>query len=151
MPNYHQTGLTRDRLLLDILKSWGAMDTDQIVLAVPFPSKRVAQRRLQKLLDLKLIKRSTYTLPYCYYIEQPQDLIDRLNRNWVRLRVMTKLHNWEKLEFWDYSTYRIRNTVKNTVKEYSLTTKPLGFLDDNVVIVCDDLIIKIKEELKCGK
>jgi hypothetical protein len=127
------------------------MDTDQIVLAVPFPSKRVAQRRLNKLLDLKLIKRSTYTLPYCYYIDQPTDLLDRLNRNWVRLWVTNKLHNWEKLEYWDYTTYRIRNTVKNTVKEYSLTTKPLGFLDDNVVIVDEELIIKIKEELKCVK
>jgi hypothetical protein len=146
--NYHQQGLNRDKLLIDILRDWGALDADQIVLAVPFPSKRVANRRLAKLLDLKRIKRSTYTLPYAYYIDLPTDLIDRLNRNWIRLWVIKNLHSWERLEYWDYQTYRIRNTVKNTVQEYTLTDKPLKLLDDKVVIVEESLINKIKEELK---
>lgn len=148
--NYHTLRLNRDKLLVDTLKEWGVMDTEQITLLL-FPSKRVANRRLAKLLDLKRIKRSTYTLPYCYYVDLPSDLLDRLQRNWVRLWVIKKLHSWEKLEHWDYQSYIIRNTVKNTVTEYTLADKPMKFLDDKVVVVCESLVSKIKEELKCVK
>jgi hypothetical protein len=104
------------------------------------------------LLDLKLIKRSTYTLPFCYYIEPVTDFIDRLNRNWVRLWVIRNLRAWESLVYWDYASYRIRDAANNKVIEYTLTDKPLKFLDDKVVIVESDFVDKIKEELrKCVK
>jgi signal peptidase I len=45
--------------------------------------------------------------------------------------------------------YTVINTVTGSNKEYRITDQRFKLPGDNMVIVTDDLINKIREELKC--
>jgi hypothetical protein len=132
--NNQQLGAARDRLTIDTLTAWGVMDTDQLQILL-FPSYRVAQRRLSKLVEQKRIKRCTQTVPYSYHVDFKGDVLTRINQNWVRLWLMKTLKSGFKIVDFDYKTYTVYNEWKKETK----------------VELVPEYREKMKEEVKCVK
>lgn len=135
--NNQQKGANRDLLVVKTLTDWGVMDSQQICLLL-FPSYRVAQRRLSKLVNAKRIKRCTQTVPYSYYITAQQDIVRRINENWIRLYIEKSLKTWQRIVKYDYRTYIVLNTATGEQKEYCLFDMDFD-------------VDKIKEGLTCAK
>ncbi len=99
----------------------------------------MAQRRLSKLVEQKRIKRCVQTVPYSYYVLPQDNIITRINENWVRLWITHHLKSWERIDKWDYKTYIVVNNVTKAIKEYLISDINTPSID------------KIREEFKCVK
>jgi len=125
--NNHQKGYRRDNDIISALEEWQVLDTDQLqLLFFSDVSLRMAQRRLQRLTELKKIHRArNYPgQPYYYYIDKKPGQVDhKLGVNWVRMWLQRSLKSWESLSCWQYEpVYKgIRPdalvAIKNTVKD----------------------------------
>jgi hypothetical protein len=119
----HTKGYRRDNAIIKQLEEWQVLDTDQIQ-HLYFPSLRMAQKRLQRLVELKKLHRARdYSgQAYYYYLEaKPGQACHRVGLNWVRLWLERELKSWEQLSTWQYEpnhkTVRPDGfmAVKNTV------------------------------------
>lgn len=149
MINFRRQCYQRDSRLIDILKEWGVLDTEQIKLLL-FPSIRVAQRRLSKLAQQNKIKRSTQITPYFYYIDANKNPLQRIAVNWARLWLIGKIKSWERTTFnYDTNTCTVINTVTGTTKEYYITDQKFKLPgDNNVININDDFISNAREVLR---
>lgn len=137
--NNQQKGAKRDMLTEETLQEWGVMDVTQLQILL-FPSCRVAQRRLARLVKEKRIKRCKHTVPYSYYIDdKPKNIIRRLEENWIRLWITKSRHAGERIVKYDYQTYIAVNMLTGTVKEYL------------IVDIKTPSVETIKEGLKCER
>lgn len=128
MTTIHQRGYRRDRAIVELLESCGALDTDQIhLLLFQDVSKRVTQRRLKTLREKKLVKADRLTVgePSFYYLgKRPGQVDHTLALNWVYTWTIRNLRSWEKLHSFsreiDYKILRsdgfiaIQNLVAST-------------------------------------
>lgn len=148
MINSRRKCYQRDSRLIDVLKEWGVLDTIQIKLLL-FPSIRVTQRRLSKLVQQNKIKRSTQIIPYFYYIDIPKNPLGRISINWARLWLDGRIKSWERTLF-DYSTntYTVINTVTGVTKYYYITEQKFKLPGDNVININDDFINNVREVLR---
>jgi hypothetical protein len=136
--NNHQKGYRRDRLVLETIAEWGTMDTEQLQILF-YPSMRVAQRRLQKLVakgKLKRIRECVET-PYSYFVQRYDQ--SRLALNWARIWLVKRLKSWEVLDF-DYSTATIRNTITGATKTFAVlyNVNRKTWLGDAVIVYDTD-------------
>lgn len=119
--NNHQKGYRRDRTVIEALKEWGTLDTEQLRILF-YPSVRVAQRRLKILVGKGKIRRfrESVELPYIYCIGKADTV--RLTLNWLRIWLLRRLKSWEVIEEFDYSTNTcsIRNTIAGSVRTYTI-------------------------------
>ena len=129
--------MRRDSETVQTIADWGVLDTEQVNILL-FPSYRVAQRRLQRLTEAKRIKRCDYTMPYSYYYEKPENIVRRLQDNWVRLWITKQLRSWEHIISYDYKTFIVKNTITGSVKETCLFDIEIPGIE------------KIREDLRCG-
>lgn len=89
MLTQHQRGFLRDKLVLDTITQYKALDTEQIyrIFFSNLPNgKRIAQRRLARYIQLKILSRAkpAYSLSYYYYKgRRPSQPDHLLSLNWV--------------------------------------------------------------------
>ncbi len=124
----HKKGCQRDRDILALVESYGALNTDQIkLLLFPNVSERVCRRRLKALYDKKFIRRERFSIsePFYYYLGKRPGQIDHLLAvNWAYTWFRLRLADWEKIHSFereiDYKILRtdglvaIWNTVQKT-------------------------------------
>ncbi|MBP2643447.1 MAG: hypothetical protein H6Q67_1334 [Firmicutes bacterium] len=102
--NNRQKGYYRDRLIQEVLAEWGVLDIYQLAQMF-FPSMKMAQKRMQRLAELKKVKKSRDSIgePYIYYAEKkPGQIEHRLGVNWVRVWLLANLRSWEKAYSFHY-------------------------------------------------
>lgn len=102
--NNHVKGFRRDKAILAALGEWGVLDTDQLQMMF-FPSLRMTQKRLQRLIEQGKIKRyrDCTGQPYFYYLERkPGQPEHKIGLNWIRLWIERSLKSWEALSTWQY-------------------------------------------------
>lgn len=149
MINFRRQCYQRDSKLVELLTEWGVLDTEQLHYLL-FPSIRVAQRRLTALYNLGKIKRNTQTSPYFYYMVDHKNPLQRIAENWVRIYIASRCSSWQRTAFsYDAGIYTITNTVTGAVKEYRITNNKFKLPSDNIIVLNDEWINKIKGELKC--
>jgi len=123
--NPRQKGLKRNRLILQTIEEWGALDTAQLQ-ALYFKSqygKRKAQEVLLKLYKANKVHRGRGEDAYYYYLtDRPPGMIKHLiATNWVRIWLQHNLPSWEKLHSWNYEQdYKVLRSdgfaaIKNTM------------------------------------
>ena len=123
--NNHQKCYRRDNELLAALNEWGVLNTEHIQqLFFSNVSLRMAQKRLQRLVELKKVLRARdYTgQPFYYYLERrPGQSEHKLGVNWIRLWLDKCLKSWESTYCWQYEPdYKIVRPdaftgIKNTI------------------------------------
>lgn len=127
--NNHQRGYHRDNAIITVLDEWGILNTDQLQMMF-FSGLRMAQKRLQRLVEMKKVYRyREYTgQPYHYYtsIKRPGQPDHKLGVNWIRLWLQNSIKSWETLYQWEYEpnykTVRpdamaaIRNTITGKLR-----------------------------------
>lgn len=101
MPNLtnHEKGLRRDKEILRLIETLGAVNTEQIDCLL-FHNLRVCQRRLQILAKRKIIKRDriSFSEPFFYFLQRPPGQAEHvLSMAWVFVWVNLKLSSWERL------------------------------------------------------
>ena len=133
----HQLCMKRDSMTVQTITDWGVLDTEQVKILL-YPSYRVAQRRLQRLAEAKRIKRCDFTMPYSYYVDKPDNIVKRLQENWVRIWIIKGLRSWEQMVSYDYKTFTVKNTATGIVREMC------------VFDIAVPSIEKIREELRCA-
>lgn len=141
----------RDSRLKELLIEWGILDTDQIRLLL-YKSERVTRRHLTRLYREGIIKRSTQTVPYSYFVDKQKEPLKRLGTNWARLWLRHRRKSWERLEF-DYltNTAILTNTATGAVKELHLVEKEFRLPGDSIIVLSDESINRMRSEVLCGK
>jgi len=104
--NPRQKGLKRDKLILQTIEEWGALDAQQ-VQAMYF-NMEYGQRKAQEVL-LRLYRRGKLNRGrgedcfYYYVTDKAPGMIKHLiATNWVRLWHLKKIASWERLHSWSY-------------------------------------------------
>lgn len=170
--NNHQKGYRRDRTVIETLREWGTMDTEQLRILF-YPSDRVARRRLKILTDKGKVKRyrEAIEIPYIYSLGKHD--IERLVLNWLRIWILRRLKSWEVIELFDYemNTCSIRNTATGGIKTINTlyNANSRTWLSGDTIIIYDTdekrkavakrikgkeillTIDEVKEGLKCAK
>lgn len=79
---------------------------------------------------------------------KPKSYIDIININWVRLWLNKRI-SWERVESFDYQalTATVKNTVTGIVKDYRLSFTDMKWFSENLIIIDESLINKIRSEL----
>jgi hypothetical protein len=111
----------------------------------------VAQRRLAALFQSGRVKRNTQVAPYIYYVEKQTDTLRRIAVNWARLWLAKRCKSWERITFdYDTCTCTVVNTATGSSKQYLITDKAFRLPRDNMIILTDESIDRMREELLWG-
>jgi hypothetical protein len=154
--NNHQKSRARDRLIIETLEAWGALDTNQIRILF-FPSLRMAQRRMNLLVKNKKVyrKREDIALPNWYYVKKPKDIEYAIRLNWIRIMAQRKFAFGDRLEKWEYldgpdaqAMYynRLKDTYR-TLEIYYQHQPTASFAPCQRIIITDSQIDQFVEEL----
>lgn len=128
--NNHLKGYRRDNAIIKALEEWQVLETDQIQwLFFRDVSLRMAQRRLQRLVELGKVQRQRDYMgqPFYYFLDKaPGQASHKLGVNWIRLWLQYGLKSWESLSTWQYEpTYQsirpdglaaIKNTITGKIR-----------------------------------
>ena len=117
-------GSRRDKLILQTIEKWGALNTDQTQLlffsGIQY-GQRKAQDRLLALYRSGKLNRKMVEGTYCYFLDNKGLLKHTVGVNWSRLWMEQNLPDWEKIHSWSYEQdYKILRcdsfvAIKNTI------------------------------------
>lgn len=90
--------------------------------------------------------------PYLYYVSKQADPLKRISVNWARLWLERTRKSWERTSF-DYETCTctVTNTATGNIREFRIVEKSFRLPGDNVILLTDESVNRMREELMCGR
>lgn len=140
-----QDGYRRDKQIISLVTTLGALTTEQVRLLCFDGLKkasaiRKSQERLKRLCDTGRLRRVRHGQTYAYYLERPRHMDHILTVNWCYVYLAAMLTSWERLvwERPDYGFLRpdaigiIENTVTKATRGWYVEADLSSNRFDNV-------------------